>query len=43
MAINPTYSLAERLSMWWYCDPSYQALLLIGLRKAGLPLGPDGS
>jgi tetratricopeptide (TPR) repeat protein len=43
MAISPTYSLAERLSMWWYRDPSYPELLLDGLRKAGLPAGLDGS
>lgn len=37
MAVNPGYSLADRLSMWRYRDPSYPELLLDGLRKAGLP------
>jgi TolB-like protein len=43
MAINPTYSLAERLSMWLYRDPSYPQRLFEGLRRAGLPTGEAGS
>jgi adenylate cyclase len=37
IAINPAYSLRERLSSFWFANPSDPQRVLEGAAKAGLP------
>jgi adenylate cyclase len=37
MAINPSYSVSERLGRFHFVDPAYPARVKAGLDKAGLP------
>jgi hypothetical protein len=38
MAINPAYSLRERLSNFWFASPSDPERIVEGAAKAGLPI-----